>query len=532
MLRRRMGYADPSSGKDILGNRSLCFIFICAFGLVTLLQQILYGKNYIKNAQQFSRLKGDETGNWTGPVNFSDDRPLKPARNGRKRCFRQNIQPDSKISVVVTPCVAGIKKKKKRSQRYLDNYDGSFEYNSTACRELRQEIMDVKVLSMVKTSDLFERWRNLQVCKWEQNKEEASNFKMSLSRCCNAPSFLFTTKRNTPSGTKLRYEVDTSGILPITTEVFKMFPDDMPYSKSQYKKCAVIGNGGIIKNSKCGKEIDSADFVFRCNIPPIIEKYSADVGTKTDLVTINPSIITERYCRYESEWGFRSLSHSVCVCVCLCRLLLWFWSIHIMPSLQISEAGEMATTVLRSPPELRELLGGASSLLQHPQHRRLFQGQIHAGRLRPAARRVFLPPAVLAQRAALLGGAGRPGQEAEQRPDARDRRLGDVRGGSPLRLLGVPHEPLRHLHHPPLLRQRQAAAGLPRHASRNFQLHPHAYSRDPPRAHGAVHVIPHSPAPTVEAPLISFLFDLSRFMSVNGTLHHFSPCLKRESTTH
>ncbi|XP_044030456.1 alpha-2,8-sialyltransferase 8E isoform X5 [Siniperca chuatsi] len=238
MLRRRMGYSDPSSGKDILGNRSLCFIFICAFGLVTLLQQILYGKNYIKSAQQFSRLKGDETGNWTGPVNFSDDGSLKPARNGRKR---------------------------------------------------------------VKTSELFERWRNLQVCRWEQNKEETSNFKMSLSRCCNAPSFLFTTKRNTPAGTKLRYEVDTSGILPITTEVFKMFPDDMPYSKSQYKKCAVIGNGGIIKNSKCGKEIDSADFVFRCNIPPINEKYTADVGTKTDLVTINPSIITERFQKLE-KW--------------------------------------------------------------------------------------------------------------------------------------------------------------------------------------------------------------------------------------
>ncbi|XP_022054245.1 alpha-2,8-sialyltransferase 8E isoform X3 [Acanthochromis polyacanthus] len=294
MLRRRMGYSDPSSGKDILGNRSLCFIFICAFGLVTLLQQILYGKNYIKSAQQFSRLKGDETGNWTGPVNFSDDGSLKPARNGRKR--------------------------------YLENYDGSFEYNSTACRELRQEIMDVKVLTInmvnrknhghgcpssfhkslclsarVKTSELFERWRNLQVCRWEQNKEETSNFKMSLSRCCNAPSFLFTTKRNTPAGTKLRYEVDTSGILPITTEVFKMFPDDMPYSKSQYKKCAVIGNGGIIKNSKCGKEIDSADFVFRCNIPPINDKYSADVGTKTDLVTINPSIITERFQKLE-KW--------------------------------------------------------------------------------------------------------------------------------------------------------------------------------------------------------------------------------------
>ncbi|CDQ82537.1 unnamed protein product [Oncorhynchus mykiss] len=269
MLRRRMGYSDPTSGRDLLGNRSLCFIFICAFGLVTLLQQILYGKNYIKSAQQFSRLKGDETGNWTGPVNFLDDGSLKPARNGKKR--------------------------------YLDSYDGSYDYNSTACKELRQEIMDVKVLTMVKTSELFERWRNLQVCKWQQNMVETNNFKMSLSRCCNAPSFLFTTKRNTPAGTKLRYEVDTSGILPITTEVFKMFPDDMPYSKSQFKKCAVVGNGGIIKNSKCGKEIDSADFVFRCNIPPISEKYSADVGSKTDLVTINPSIITERFQKLE-KW--------------------------------------------------------------------------------------------------------------------------------------------------------------------------------------------------------------------------------------
>lgn len=32
--------------------------------------------------------------------------------------------------------------------RFLENYDGSFEFNSTACRELRQEIMDVKVLTM------------------------------------------------------------------------------------------------------------------------------------------------------------------------------------------------------------------------------------------------------------------------------------------------------------------------------------------------------------------------------------------------
>ncbi|MCI4386816.1 hypothetical protein PGIGA_G00067000, partial [Pangasianodon gigas] len=229
--RGRMGYSDPTAGRDLLGNRSLCFIFICAFGVVTLLQQILYGKNYIRSTQQFTRLKGEEVGNWSGLVSYPDDGGMKqPARIGRKR--------------------------------YLESSNGPLLYNTTTCRELRQEITDIKVLSMVKTSELFERWKNLQACSWEQNKEETSNFKISLSRCCNAPSFLFTTQRNTPSSTKLRYEVDTSGILHISPEIFKMFPEDMPYSKSQFKKCAVIGNGGIIKNSKCGKEIDSADFVF------------------------------------------------------------------------------------------------------------------------------------------------------------------------------------------------------------------------------------------------------------------------------
>ncbi|XP_041915204.1 alpha-2,8-sialyltransferase 8E isoform X2 [Alosa pseudoharengus] len=233
----RMSYADPTAGRDLLGSRSLCFIFICAFAVVTLVQQILYGKNYVKSGQQFSRLHGDEAGNWSG-LNLPDDSPLRPSRYGRRR---------------------------------------------------------------VKTSELFERWRNMQVCKWEQNKEETNKFKMSLSQCCNAPSFLFTTKRNTPSGTKLRYEVDTSGVLHISPEIFKMFPDDMPYSRSEFKRCAVIGNGGISRNSKCGKEIDSADFVFRCNIPPISDKYSADVGSKTDFVTINPSIITERFQKLE-KW--------------------------------------------------------------------------------------------------------------------------------------------------------------------------------------------------------------------------------------
>ncbi|XP_056399262.1 alpha-2,8-sialyltransferase 8E isoform X1 [Hyla sarda] len=264
-----MGYADPSSSRDLLGNRTLFFIFICAFALVTLLQQILYGRNYIKRGLQFSWQSGEELGNWTGIFNFTDDGAVKTGNDA--------------------------------GGRYFEFYEGPLDFNSTKCLELRQDINDVKVLSMVKETELFDRWKSLQICKWEINTTEANNFKSQLSRCCNAPSFLFTTQKNTPLGTKLRYEVDTSGIFQISPEIFKIFPKEMPYYRSQFKKCAVVGNGGILKNSKCGKEIDNTDFVFRCNLPPISDKYVADVGIKTDVVTINPSIITERFQKLE-KW--------------------------------------------------------------------------------------------------------------------------------------------------------------------------------------------------------------------------------------
>lgn len=36
-----------------------------------------------------------------------------------------------------------------------------------------------------------------------------------------------------------------------------------PFSNKTWDTCAVVGNGGILNNSSCGKMIDSAQFVIR-----------------------------------------------------------------------------------------------------------------------------------------------------------------------------------------------------------------------------------------------------------------------------
>uniref|UniRef100_A0A672LX20 ST8 alpha-N-acetyl-neuraminide alpha-2,8-sialyltransferase 7.1 n=2 Tax=Sinocyclocheilus grahami TaxID=75366 RepID=A0A672LX20_SINGR len=63
---------------------------------------------------------------------------------------------------------------------------------------------------------------------------------------------------------------------------------DFPWSGRRLGRCAVVGSGGILKNSSCGSEIDRADFVIRFNLALIND---SDVGLKTDLITINPSQI-------------------------------------------------------------------------------------------------------------------------------------------------------------------------------------------------------------------------------------------------
>ncbi|XP_072025776.1 alpha-N-acetylneuraminide alpha-2,8-sialyltransferase-like [Amphiura filiformis] len=108
------------------------------------------------------------------------------------------------------------------------------------------------------------------------------------------PQNMFCTKENTNIDQTLGF-LYSLGSAKITQDLWNLFPQTSLFKdKRRYKKCNIIGNSGILFNSKCGKQIDDADFILRCNLP-ILKGFEDDVGIHTDLVTANPSIFRERF---------------------------------------------------------------------------------------------------------------------------------------------------------------------------------------------------------------------------------------------
>ncbi|XP_077406760.1 alpha-N-acetylgalactosaminide alpha-2,6-sialyltransferase 2 [Vanacampus margaritifer] len=68
-------------------------------------------------------------------------------------------------------------------------------------------------------------------------------------------------------------------------------------------RCAVVGNGGILKDSKKGKEIDGHHYVFRTN-GAILAGFEADVGTRTTHYTFSTNTLMNSMRSYASA-GYR-----------------------------------------------------------------------------------------------------------------------------------------------------------------------------------------------------------------------------------
>uniref|UniRef100_A0A8C9YTK8 ST8 alpha-N-acetyl-neuraminide alpha-2,8-sialyltransferase 6 n=1 Tax=Sander lucioperca TaxID=283035 RepID=A0A8C9YTK8_SANLU len=130
---------------------------------------------------------------------------------------------------------------------------------------------------------------------WKKQEDNYQKFRSLLSSKCHGFDKAIITQANTPVGSKLVYDGEKKRTLQVTPEIFSTFVKENPFPNKSRDTCAVVGNGGILTDSGCGKMIDSAQFVMRCNLPPLDKGYEKHVGMKTDLVTANPSIFLEKY---------------------------------------------------------------------------------------------------------------------------------------------------------------------------------------------------------------------------------------------
>uniref|UniRef100_A0A3P9NSC0 ST8 alpha-N-acetyl-neuraminide alpha-2,8-sialyltransferase 6 n=1 Tax=Poecilia reticulata TaxID=8081 RepID=A0A3P9NSC0_POERE len=130
---------------------------------------------------------------------------------------------------------------------------------------------------------------------WVKNKEKHEEMRTWLSRKCRGLENAIITQKNTPLGSIIVYDAEKRHNVKVNSQIFDTFVKKHPVFNKMLHSCAVVGNGGILANSRCGNEIDSAEFVIRCNLAPLLNGYEEHVGVKTDIVTANPSILSKRY---------------------------------------------------------------------------------------------------------------------------------------------------------------------------------------------------------------------------------------------
>ncbi|KAM5171687.1 alpha-2,8-sialyltransferase 8F-like [Mantella aurantiaca] len=143
----------------------------------------------------------------------------------------------------------------------------------------------------LKKKVFFQAVKELQMCPWIENPTERRRMQESFQESCNASYSMIVTQENSPMGYKILYESQRR-TREVTEILYSVLPKTSPFKKP-IKSCAVVGNGGILNNSFCGNEIDQADFVFRINLPPL--NRTDDVGAKTDLVHVNPSMLIKKF---------------------------------------------------------------------------------------------------------------------------------------------------------------------------------------------------------------------------------------------
>ncbi|NXP75040.1 SIA8C sialyltransferase, partial [Ramphastos sulfuratus] len=131
--------------------------------------------------------------------------------------------------------------------------------------------------------------------KWTFNRTAFAQQRQEILRHIDVQKNFSLTRGSVRVGQLLHYDYSSHKyVFAISSSFLSLLPEVSPLLHHRHNTCAVVGNGGILSGSRCGRQIDGADFVFRCNFAPT-EAFQKDVGHKTNLTTFNPSILEKYY---------------------------------------------------------------------------------------------------------------------------------------------------------------------------------------------------------------------------------------------
>ncbi|XP_071498923.1 alpha-2,8-sialyltransferase 8E-like [Diadema antillarum] len=135
---------------------------------------------------------------------------------------------------------------------------------------------------------LMKNW-TINVTNIDALRTEMTSFHQKLSG-----EYLMMTQTNVKRQEKMKYVYRDKMRVTVSNDFFNRLPKTNPFTlTNRFKSCAVVGNSGILRGSRCGSTIDSNDFIFRCNLGTL-GPFKDDAGSKSNMTTMNPSIIFTR----------------------------------------------------------------------------------------------------------------------------------------------------------------------------------------------------------------------------------------------
>ncbi|CAH1259252.1 ST8SIA3 [Branchiostoma lanceolatum] len=185
-----------------------------------------------------------------------------------------------------------------KRDRILEEADRKL-LNKRNCSEIKGSSDDYFGLAGTEPSSVVQKNRSLLLTEvmstfegeWRKNEALFQEMKRDLTSCCEAESS-FMTKQNVRVGEIIPNVLNPKLPLKMTKDLYRNLIKDWPFKNRRFNTCAVVGNSGILRGSYCGASIDSADAVFRCNLPPLGKKvYQEDAGTKSSFTTAPLSML-------------------------------------------------------------------------------------------------------------------------------------------------------------------------------------------------------------------------------------------------